>query len=400
MSLSLYDSFSKRIKSFKPLTPGEVELYVCGVTPYDTNHLGHIFVFTAFDALVRYLQFRGYKTHYVQNITDIDAPLFRKAKELGRGWRELGDYWTNYMLEDFAALNLKGPNKLVKASNELQQMFTIIEKLLAEGFAYKSGQNIYFEVAKFPRYGNLSGFSEEVMDAKRRGEDAGNKAHDPLKKDQLDFPLWIGKTTATEEYFPKFDSPYGAGLPGWHIECTAMSTRYLGEQIDIHGGGGDLVYPHHESELAQAEAFSRKSPFVQHWMHIGMVSYQGAKMSKSLGNLISVKELLNTYTGNEIRYFLLMHHYREAWEYRAVDMAKAAEEFRKLTNDITSLGKSASNSIRNSIKLTESQLQSLNEYTDLIDNDFDLPKAFRAIQREEDPQVRAFLLEILGFKLS
>ena len=291
-----------------------MKLYVCGITPYDTTHLGHAFTYIQFDALIRYLHSKGRKVTYVQNITDIDDDILRKAKEEGRNWKELGQFWTKQFLMDLKNLNILLPDKMPKATDAIPKIIEINKVLEEKGQAYKKGENLYFRVLSFPNYGQLSRLSRKEMI--RISGDRGGDPKDPNKEDPLDFILWQGM----KEGEPFWESPWGKGRPGWHIECSAMIHKYLGEQIDIHGGGADLIFPHHESEIAQSESYTGKFPFVKQWMHTGMVRYKGEKMSKSLGNLVMIKDLLKIYSPNQIRYLLLSHHYSEEWEFNEEDL--------------------------------------------------------------------------------
>lgn len=322
--MKLFSSYSRKLEKFKTRKPEEVKMYVCGITPYGITHLGHAFVYVTFDAFKRLLEFKGYKVTYTQNVTDIDDDILKRAKRDGRNWQELGNFWTDKFLSDLKALNVGMPDHFIKATEAIPEIIEMVRKLLDKGFAYEKNGNVYFEVSKFPDYGKLSKYpaSEMVKLLKERG---GNP-DDPNKKAPLDFILWQ-KSLPDEPFWP---SPFSKGRPGWHIECSAMIKKTLGEQIDIHGGGFDLIYPHHESELAQSESALGKSPFVKYWMHIAMVSCQGEKMSKSLGNIVLVSDLLKKYTPNAIRLMLLLNHYRKSWEYKEELMENAQKIMGKL----------------------------------------------------------------------
>ncbi len=323
--MRLFNTMTQRVEEFTA-PDGRVRLYVCGVTPYDTAHLGHAFVFATFDTLVRLLRAKGLAVTYTQNVTDIDDPLFEKAKELGNiTWDELARRETERFLREMAAISVAMPDHFVRASEELDTMFGIIQALLDKGFAYINDGWIYFDVKSDPTYGQLAeaagivGYDALLQEANEHGNDPT----DPRKRDPLDFLLWRG---ATEPDEPSWPSPWGNGRPGWHIECTAMATRYLGPQLDIHGGGTDLIFPHHSSEIAQAENATGVRPYVRTWMHVGMVALNGTKMSKSLGNLVIVGKLLETYSPDAVRVILAQHHYRQPWEYFEADM-QAAQDF-------------------------------------------------------------------------
>lgn len=306
--MKLFNTQSQSLETFES-RDGNVGIYVCGVTPYDTTHLGHAFTFLTYDVLVRYLRYQGYKVTYVQNVTDIDDDILRKSGELGMDWRELGRRETEQYLSDMRALNAVDFDHYVAATDHIPQMVENIQALLDAGVAYEVNGSVYFSVEKDPEFGKLSHLPHAEM--LPIANERGNKPDDPNKNDPLDFLLWQAGVPGE----PTWEAPWGPGRPGWHIECSAMSRHYLGDQIDIHGGGYDLIFPHHEAEIAQAETITGEKPFVRYWMHAAMVDYQGEKMSKSLGNLVYVKELLKTYTADAVRLCLLQHHYREPWEF-------------------------------------------------------------------------------------
>jgi L-cysteine:1D-myo-inositol 2-amino-2-deoxy-alpha-D-glucopyranoside ligase len=310
----------------QPLEPGThpVRLYVCGITPYDTTHLGHAFTYVTFDVLVRTLRARGQSVRYVQNVTDIDDDIIRRARELGTTWEHLAVKETALFEADMAALNVHAPDVFPWASRTIPKIIELISKLVAQGHAYQSGGNVYFRVGSVADYGRLSRLSraEMVTLSAERGADP----NDPRKQDPLDFVLWQASAMAE----PSWPSPWGDGRPGWHIECSAMVLEHLGPQLDVHGGGADLIYPHHESEIAQSESATGVRPFARIWVHVGMLRYRGQKMSKSLRNLVLVRDLLERYDADSIRVLLLRHHYREPWEYTEDQLADAAAWTRRL----------------------------------------------------------------------
>jgi L-cysteine:1D-myo-inositol 2-amino-2-deoxy-alpha-D-glucopyranoside ligase len=313
----LYNSLIQKKERFVPLEDKKVKLYVCGITPYDITHLGHAFTYVAFDVLYRFLKYSGYGVTYIQNVTDVDDDLLKRAKRDGKNWKELGNFWTRRFLTDLKALNVLPPTHYVKATGSIFAIIEIVKGLIDKGFAYVKNGNVYFQVKKFDRFGNLSQFTEKQMVhfLKERGGDP----NDQKKIHPLDFILW----QKSKEDEPWWNSPWGKGRPGWHIECSAMNYQFLGPQIDIHGGGRDLIYPHHESEIAQSESFTGEVPFSKYWMHIAMLMYQGEKMSKSLGNLVLVADLLKKYSGDVIRWVLLSHHYRAPWEFHMEELDEA-----------------------------------------------------------------------------
>jgi L-cysteine:1D-myo-inositol 2-amino-2-deoxy-alpha-D-glucopyranoside ligase len=308
VSLRLYSTLSRTVEEFRP-AGDEVRTYVCGVTPYDTAHLGHAFLYVSFDVLHRFLRYLGYRVRYIQNITDIDNDILRKASEVGEPWDELGNRYVRIHQDALDALNVEPPVKYPRATEEIPLMVEMIESLIAHGHAYEAGGNVYFRVASDPDYGCLSRLSHDQMAAQLT--ETGDPADDPRKESPIDFLLW----QAAKPGEPTWPSPWGPGRPGWHIECSAMSIRYLGETLDIHGGGGDLVYPHHESEIAQSEAWTGQRPFAQVWMHAGMLRMDGEKMSKSLGNMVFVHDLVKDHRPEAIRLFLSGVRYRDVLEW-------------------------------------------------------------------------------------
>jgi L-cysteine:1D-myo-inositol 2-amino-2-deoxy-alpha-D-glucopyranoside ligase len=323
--MQLYNTQSRRTERFTA-RDGAVGIYVCGVTPYDTTHVGHAFTFLTFDVLIRHLRASGLRVTYVQNVTDIDDDILRKARELGTTWDKLGSRETARFRQDMRDLNALDPDHYVKATDHVPEMIAIIEALIANGHAYAANGSVYFSVESDPEFGQLSRIPRDQMLAV--ANERGNNPDDPNKRDPLDFVLW----QAAQAGEPTWNSPWGLGRPGWHIECSAMATRYLGPTVDIHGGGADLIFPHHECEIAQTEPATGQKPFARFWMHTAMVDYQGEKMSKSLGNLVLVRDALDTYSSDALRLYLLSHHYRERWEYRDDELdewARLAEDLRE-----------------------------------------------------------------------
>ncbi len=302
-----------------PLELGErVTLYVCGITPYDAAHLGHAFTYSAFDTLVRFLRSRGHEVAYCQNVTDVDDDVLRRAARNGEDYLELGRRETAAYLGDMDALNIARPTYFPKATEEIPSMVELAAELAAAGNAYEVDGTLFFDVTTFPGFGDLSGLGRREQ--RELLAERGGDPDDPRKRHPLDFVVW--QRSAPGE--PAWDSPWGPGRPGWHLECSAMSRRYLGTTLDLHGGGADLEYPHHESERAQSEA-ANGALFVRRWLHTGMVRHQGEKMSKSLGNLVFPRDLVRDHEPAAIRLALLGHHYRSAWEFDAEELKLAAE---------------------------------------------------------------------------
>ena len=309
-------SKSKEVFAAGPI----VTLYVCGVTPYDTTHLGHAFSYATFDVLVRFLRHLGHEVRYTQNVTDIDDDILRKAREIGVRWDDLGRDQTAQYQRDMADLNILPPTHFPRATAEIPGMVDMIGVLLAKGHAYRSGTQVFFDSTAAPDFGRLAGLEGAQMEA--RFAETGDSPDNPDKRNRLDFVLW--KPSAGDE--PSWPSPWGLGRPGWHIECSTMATHYLGPRIDIHGGGDDLIFPHHSCEIAQSECATGQVPFARVWMHNAALLCDGIKMSKSLGNLVMVRELLARYSPDAVRLCLLRHHYRRAFDYRAEEMDLAARD--------------------------------------------------------------------------
>ena len=294
-------------------------MYVCGVTAYDESHLGHARAAVVFDVLYRFLKHLGYEVLYVRNYTDIDDKIIRRAQEEGTNPRELAERYIRSYKEDMEALKVLPPTYEPRATEHIAQIIALIERLLEKGFAYVVEGDVYFSVEKFPEYGKLSGRNLEEMRAGARVSVSEKKRH------PLDFALWKAEKPGE----PSWESPWGRGRPGWHIECSAMAMHYLGETIDIHGGGLDLIFPHHENEIAQSEAATGK-PFVRYWLHNGMVTVGREKMSKSLGNFVTIKQMLARHHPEALRLFLLSMHYRSPLDYSekvVSDHEKALEGF-------------------------------------------------------------------------
>ena len=304
--MQLYDTAKRAIVAFEP--DDQVLMYTCGITPYDATHLGHAATFIAYDVLQRRLIDMGHTVRCVRNVTDVDDPLFEKARELGVHYLDLAAGEEARFERDLEALNALPVAATPRASSAIADIRGLIGMVLDRGFAYESGGSVYFDVSKVESFGSLSSYSEEEMLllAKERG---GN-IDDPHKRSPLDFVLW--HPSAEDE--PSWDTLWGSGRPGWHIECSALALRELGTTIDLHGGGADLIFPHHECERAQSEAATGEL-FVKHWMHTALISMDGEKMSKSLGNLVFVDELRKTFDPRAIRLGIIEHHYRTEWEW-------------------------------------------------------------------------------------
>jgi cysteinyl-tRNA synthetase len=307
--MKVYNTLSGRKEDFVP-QGDPIKMYVCGVTPYSECHIGHAMSYIAFDVIRRYLEFRGYRVKHVQNFTDVDDKIIARANQLGISAKELAEGFIAQYFADMDALNIKRADFYPKATEEIPKIIEVIEGLIETGHAYEVGGDVYFRVASFPQYGKLS---HRAIDEMGTIEEGAGKEH------ALDFALW----KAAKPGEPSWESPWGPGRPGWHIECSAMSLKYLGETLDIHGGGQDLIFPHHENEIAQSEAFTGASPFVRYWLHNGLMQLGEEKMSKSLGNLITVKEALERWSADALRLFVLSSHYRSPLTYTEEGLAAA-----------------------------------------------------------------------------
>lgn len=317
MALMIYNTLTRKKEEFKPIEPGKVRMYVCGMTVYDYCHLGHARVLVAFDVITRYLRARGFDVTYVRNITDIDDKILKRAAEhpeLYKTYTDLTDKFIHEMHVDEAKLGILRPDQEPRATQHIGDIIALIEKLIANGYAYRADNgDVYYAVAKFGGYGKLSGKNPDELLAGARIE------VEEAKRDPRDFALW---KSAKPDEEAVWQSPWGAGRPGWHIECSAMSGSCLGETFDIHGGGPDLKFPHHENEIAQSEAATGKH-YVNYWMHAGAVRVDGEKMSKSLGNFFTIREILDQYDPEVVRFLLISSHYRSAIEYSQDSLQEA-----------------------------------------------------------------------------
>jgi L-cysteine:1D-myo-inositol 2-amino-2-deoxy-alpha-D-glucopyranoside ligase len=371
-----------------------VTLYVCGVTPYDTTHLGHARTYLVFDVLQRYLMHLGHRVRYVQNVTDVDDPLFAKARQLGIDYRDLAAENVAIFQQDMADLNVLEPAVYPRVSEEVPGIIGTIAQLLDRGMAYQRNGTVYFRASKFPNFGRMSRFDRPRMLA--ADKETGENPDDPNKEDPLDFRLWH----ASQPDEPAWESPWGPGRPGWHIECSSMASRYLGNRIDFHGGGEDLIFPHHCSEIAQSESASGESPFVRYWMHVGLVRMAGEKMSKSLGNLAFVRDLNPKFGPDALRWYVLGFPYREQFEYFEHDLAAARKQWETVSS--AARGAVGGAPTEEGDHLREAALAAM-------DDDLDTPAALgriaelaALIERNQAPGERKELqdlLRILGFRL-
>jgi cysteinyl-tRNA synthetase len=323
MSLRIHNTLTRRLEVFEPIEPGHVRMYVCGITVYDLCHVGHLRMMMAFDVVYRWLRESGYRVTYVRNITDIDDKIIRRALERGQSIRALTDEMIAAMHRDIGATGVERPTHEPRATEFVQPMIDMIGRLEANGLAYRSDEgDVNFAVRKLPGYGRLSG---KTLDELRAGERVATNSD---KQDPLDFVLWKA-AKASEPDDAKWPAPFGAGRPGWHIECSAMSCALLGEHFDIHGGGMDLTFPHHENELAQSVG-ANGGRFVNVWMHNGFLNVDNEKMSKSLGNFFTIADVLKSYDGETLRFFMLRTHYRSPFNFSDGNLDDARGALRRL----------------------------------------------------------------------
>lgn len=318
MTLQFYNTLTRQKEEFKPIHPPQVGMYVCGVTVYDYCHLGHARALINFDVLYRYLQFKKYDVTFVRNYTDVDDKIIHRANEQNLPWNEVSEKFIKAFNEDMQAIGNIRPTVEPKATDNISEMIKIIEGLMQKGIAYRAGNDIFYSVRKKADYGKLSGKKIDELESGARIE-----VHED-KKDPLDFCLW--KSSKPGE--PTWESPWGPGRPGWHIECSAMSMRYLGETFDIHGGGRDLSFPHHENEIAQSEGYTGKI-FARYWIHNGFVNINAEKMSKSLGNFLTIRQVLEKYPAEVLRAFVLAAHYRSPLDYTEQNLRAAQQSLER-----------------------------------------------------------------------
>ena len=320
MSIVVYNTKSQKKEEYIPIESGKASIYVCGVTPYNHPHIGNARPFVTWDVIHRYLDFKGYEVKHIQNFTDVDDKIINSAEKRGITWKELSEEFIAAYYESMDQLNVRRVQEYPKVSDHMQEIIQMVENLIVKGYAYEVDGDVYFSVESFERYGELSHRTLEDMEAGARVE------VDERKGNPMDFALW--KSAKPGE--PSWESPWGKGRPGWHIECSAMSIKYLGDQFDFHGGGSDLIFPHHENEIAQTESCTGKHPYVKYWLHNGFITVNQEKMSKSLDNFFLVKDILELYSGEVTRFFLLSSHYRSPLNFSDEQMNEAKKGWDRL----------------------------------------------------------------------
>ncbi len=370
MTIQIHNTLSGKKEALKTLEPGHVKLYVCGITSYDYCHIGHARSALAFDMIVRYLKYRGYKVTFVRNFTDIDDKIIARAKEQNTSSEELANRFINEFYTDMDKLGVDRPDIEPRATDHIKEMTDIISELIDKGLAYQAGNDVYYVVDSFPEYGKLS--KRNIDDMKAGARISVNEQ----KNNPMDFVLWKGSKPGE----PTWDSPWGPGRPGWHIECSAMSRKYLGETFDIHGGGQDLIFPHHENEIAQSEGANGK-PFVNSWIHHGFVTIRHEKMSKSLGNFLTIRDILAHYHPEILRFFIFSTHYRNPLDFSETAMRDATAGLERLYECVASVDLLDSKAAdKNAVStLSAKDIKKLAEletrFQEAMDNDFNTAQA-------------------------
>jgi cysteinyl-tRNA synthetase len=390
VALRIYNTLTRKKEEFVPLVAGQVGIYVCGVTVYDLSHVGHARSALAFDMIRRYLTFWGYRVKFVRNFTDVDDKIIQRAQREGVTAQEVSERYVAAEREDMAALGVLAPDVYSKATDHIPQMIALIERLIGKGLAYPVDGDVYFEVRRFPAYGRLSGKNIDDLLVGARVE------VDERKRDPRDFALWKGGKPGE----PAWPSPWGPGRPGWHIECSAMAMQYLGETLDLHGGGEDLIFPHHECEIAQAEGATGK-PFVRYWMHNGLLNLGAEKMSKSLGNTLSIRELVKRHDPDAMRLYLLGAHYRHPLDFaeeRIGEAARALTRLRSLKDEADRLASRGTPAPGPDGGLFEEVAVHRARFEAAMDDDFNAPQALgvlfdlaRVLQGAREPVAQGAL---------
>ena len=364
--MKLYNSYSQKTEEFVPLEGNKVKMYVCGPTVYDLAHLGHARCYITWDVLYRYLKFKNYDVTYCRNVTDVDDKILKKAEAEGKTPDEIAQTYYQSFTKSMDSLNNIKPDIEPFATKTIGEMIAINKQLIEKGFAYQSGGDVYFRVKSFDKYGALSKQPLDALEAGARVETSD------IKESPMDFALW-----KKDEHFGEkfgYKSPWGVGRPGWHIECSAMARKYLGKTIDIHAGGADLIFPHHENEIAQSECANGEQ-FVKYWMHNGFVTINKEKMSKSLGNFLTIDKILETYDANTIRFFILTNHYRMPVEFSDESLLSAQAGAKRLYNAI--------NEARKTIKIDEnldiSEFEEYKEFANAMDDDLNTSRALAVL---------------------
>ena len=374
--IKLYNTMTRRKEIFKPIEGNKIKMFVCGPTVYNHSHIGHARTYISFDVIARYLKYSGFTVFYLQNITDLDDKILKRAHELGSSPLELARRYEEKYLQDMKVLGVENVNLYARATEHIPEIINQIKILVEKGFAYETDKGVYFDESKFKDFGKLSNRNLEDLNVHRIGPDTS-------KRNPGDFALWKIREIKSDELEMVWDSPWGTGRPGWHIEDTAITDTYFGPQYDIHGGGLDLIFPHHEAEIAQMEAASGKKPMVNYWMHTGFLNVKGEKMSKSLGNFITINDLLQEYSPDVFRFFVLSTHYRSPIDFSQDILYQSQQGLQRIYKLIENINElldgdtpiSKENDQEYIYKLSEVR----KEFFEAMDNDFNTPSAFSTI---------------------
>ena len=374
MKLRVYNSLTKHKEEFIPAEPGKVKIYVCGVTPYNHPHIGNARPFVTWDVIRRYLEYQGYAVRHIQNFTDVDDKIINTANTEGVSWAVVANRYIAAYFEVMDKLNVRRADQYPRVSEHMAEIVEMVSTLVEKGYAYVVGGDVYYSVEKYDQYGKLSGRSLDDMKAGARVEVDERKNH------PMDFALW--KSAKPGE--PAWDSPWGPGRPGWHIECSAMSLKYLGDGFDFHGGGSDLVFPHHENEIAQSEAYTGCTPFVRYWLHNGFITVNEEKMSKSLGNFFLVKDILEHYPAEVLRFFILSTHYRSPLNFSDEQLSDAGRGLERLRAAAMNLKYLAGMAVprgasEQSGQLLATALRTKDDFTAAMDDDFNTALAISTL---------------------
>jgi cysteinyl-tRNA synthetase len=367
--MQLFNSLTKELDSFRPIDDNKVILYVCGLTPYDNTHIGHARTYVSFDVIKRYLIKKGYTVYHIQNITDVDDKILKRCKEIGADPKQLTEKNHAEAVELFSRLNILPADEYPKVTEHIPDIISLVQDLEKSGAAYETESGVYFDISAFNGYGKLSGQNLEQIRAGSRFD------VDESKKDPADFALW----KKTDNELVEFDSPWGRGRPGWHIECSAMARKYAGRTLDIHGGARDLIFPHHENEIAQGEAAS-KEPFCNCWMHTGFLTVAGEKMSKSLGNFTTLRQALEKSSPNALRLFYLQAHYRSPLDYDPDKIESMEESVERIFNSIGLIAEVVSNDGSEKDEgFRQKSDELIKSFYDEMENDFNTPRALASM---------------------
>ncbi len=369
MAIKLYNTLTRKLELFKLLKDKEIKFFVCGPTVYDYSHIGHAKTYIQFDIIVKYLRYKNYKVFYLQNITDIDDKIIKRANEQNISWKDLARKFESYYLEDMKQLNISSVNKYAKATDYIQEIVSQVQRLIKKGYAYKISDGYYFDLSKDKEYGKLAKRTQE-----EEGDDVSRIDENNEKRNKGDFCLWKFK----KENEPYWETELEKGRPGWHIEDTAITEKELGQQYDIHGGGLGLIFPHHEAEIAQMEAISGKKPFVKYWMHTGLLNVNKQTMSKSKGNFKTIRDALKVYNKGVIRFLMLLSHYRKPLDFSEESLEQAKNSLNKFNELLLKLNNYKSKA-KNYSKLSTLIKKYKSNFEKEMDNDFETHNALTVL---------------------